>query len=197
MPENSDTANGGTRARQTQRATIFAALGGALIGAFAGFGGNVLVYTEAKHARQDEARARQAEDDERRADIRRGAYVDLSTSTNKFLTQASNMLVMSLDPTKTAEDRTRLFDEGYAPANVDLIRATTTVRLVTTEAGKRDLDEVGTHYVHAGRVVNDTYAATSLEGIDAQKTNEEFLEAARQELAALKKFMDRAASESL
>ncbi|MCX4779989.1 hypothetical protein [Streptomyces sp. NBC_01264] len=197
MPENSDTANGGARERRTQRATILAALGGALIGALAGFGGSVLVYTEAKHARQDEAAARRVEDDERRADIRRGAYVDLSASTNKFVTQASELLIISLDPTKTDEDRIRLFDEEYGPANMDLARATTTVRLVTTEAGKRDLDEIGTHYLHAGKLVNDTYAAASLEGIDAQKIHQEFLGAVRQQLAALQKFMDRAASESL
>ncbi|MFF3862112.1 hypothetical protein [Streptomyces sp. NPDC002209] len=197
MPENSNTTNDGTRERQTQRATILAALGGALIGALAGLGGSVLVYTEAKHARQDEAEARQTEADERRADIRRGAYVDLSTSTTRFIIQASDLLIMSLDPSKTDKDRTRLFDEKYAPANADLARAVTTVRLVTTEAGKRDLDEIGIHYIHAGKLVNDTYAATSLEGIDAKKTHEEFLEAVRQHLAALRKFMDRAAGESL
>ncbi|MFK0257091.1 hypothetical protein [Streptomyces sp. NPDC090445] len=149
----------------------------------------MLAYFEAKDTHRAEAEAR-------RADIRRAACVELAASTNKYVQQATQLLSVSLDPTKSADDRRRQFEDRYAPANTDLARAVTTVRLVTTGNGRRDLEKVGALSARVGEIATDRYVEGP-EGVDVKKTGAAFDEAVRQQPAALQTLMDRAADESL
>uniref|UniRef100_A0AAU2JGL1 Uncharacterized protein n=1 Tax=Streptomyces sp. NBC_00049 TaxID=2903617 RepID=A0AAU2JGL1_9ACTN len=189
MTQTKDEASGGADKRPKQRGTAFAALAGALIGALAGLTGSVLAYFESKDSHRAEA-------DARRADIRRAAYVELAASTNKYVQQATQLLNVSLDPARSPEDRKRQFEDKFAPANTDLARAVTTVRLVTTQEGRRDLAEIYTRSTRVGEMATDRYAVGP-EGVDVKKTDAEFAEAVRQQLDALQTFMDRAADEAL
>lgn len=189
MTLKKDKASDRTNERPKQRGTTFAALAGALIGALAGLTGSTLAYFQAKDTHREEA-------DARRADIRRAAYVELAASTNKYVQQATQLLTTSLDPAKSTADRLRQFEDKYAPANTDLARAITTVRLVTTPAGRRDLEEIGTRSTHVGEIATARYTKGP-EGVDVNKTGAEFAAAVRQQLAALESFMDRAADEAL
>ncbi|MFD3677426.1 hypothetical protein [Streptomyces sp. NPDC058613] len=190
MTQNQDTAGdgAGARARQ-QRGTTYAALAGALIGALAGLTGSTLAYFEAKDTHREEAGAR-------RADIRRSAYVELAASTNKYVQQATQLLTARLDPARTEEQRRRQFEDKYAPANTDLARAVTTVRLVTTPEGRRDLEEIESRSARVGQLAADRYVEGP-GGVDREKTGAAFAEAVRQQLAALQRFMDRAAADAL
>ncbi|MFJ8016991.1 hypothetical protein [Streptomyces sp. NPDC096339] len=179
----------GSTGRPKQRGATLAVLAGALIGALAGLTGSTLAYFEAKDTHRTEAEAR-------RADIRREAYVELSTSVNKFVQQATQLLRTSLDPAKTEEDRQRAFANGYAPANTDLARAYTTVRLVTTDEGRQDLDELEALTARVGRLANER-VAQGPEGVDVKKAGAQFNEAVEQQLAALQTFLDRAADGAL
>ncbi|WP_158708553.1 hypothetical protein [Streptomyces sp. NRRL S-244] len=199
MPEKRDKAND-TRERQTQRATILAALGGALIGALSGLAGSVLVYNEAEKTRQDGVEARQAEDAERRADIRRGAYVDLAASSNKFVDQATALLAASFLPQNSAEDMHRQESEKYMPAHTALVQSLATVRLVTTDEGRRGLVELGTTFRLINEKATNWNAKDRAEGFTEEHLNKlsaEFLSAEDKHLAALRKFLDRAAHEVL
>ncbi|MEU9304064.1 hypothetical protein [Streptomyces sp. NPDC048269] len=189
MTQKKDTASDGAHERPKQRSTTFAALAGALIGALAGLTGSALAYFEAKDTHREEAGAR-------RADIRRAAYVELAASTNKYVQQATQLLSVRLDPAKSAEERRRQFEDKYAPANTDLARAVTTVRLVTTPEGRRDLERIGIRSARVGELATDRYVEGP-EGVDVKKTGAEFAEAVRQQLAALQAFMDRAADSAL
>ncbi|MBT1187030.1 hypothetical protein HET69_24290 [Streptomyces sp. CJ_13] len=189
MAEKKDRAGNTTGERPNRRGATFAALAGALIGALAGLTGSTLAYFEAKDTHRAEGAAR-------RADIRREAYVDLSASTNRYVQQATQMLKVSLDPAKSAEDRRRQFEDKYAPANTDLSRAYTTVRLVTTPDGRRDLEEVGALSSRVGKLATDRYDQGPA-GVDTRKAGIEFTEAVERQLAALQTFLDKAAGETL
>lgn len=190
MTQKQDTAGDGTDARpRQQRSTTYAALAGALIGALAGLTGSALAYFEAKDTHREEAGAR-------RADIRRAAYVELAATTNTYVQQATQLLTTRLDPARTAEQRRRQFEDKYAPANTDLARAVTTVRLVTTPEGRRDLAEIGARSARVGELATERYAEGP-EGVDAKKTGAAFAEAVRRQLAALQAFLDRAAADAL
>lgn len=190
MTQKQDKAGDGAGARPAQqRGTAYAALAGALIGALAGLTGSTLAYFEAKDAHREEAGAR-------RADIRRSAYVELAASTNKYVQQATQLLTARLDPARTEEQRRRQFEDKYAPANTDLSRAVTTVRLVTTPEGRRDLEEIDARSARVGELATERYLEGP-DGVDARKTGAAFAEAVRQQLAALQRFMDRAAADAL
>ncbi|MER5568398.1 hypothetical protein ABT083_19610 [Streptomyces goshikiensis] len=189
MAEKKDRAGGSTGERPNRRGTTSAVLAGALIGALAGLAGSTLAYFEAKDTHRAESAAR-------RADIRRAAYVDLSASTDRYVQQATQMLNVSLDPAKSAEDRRRQFEDKYAPANTDLSRAYTTVRLVTTPDGRRDLEKVGALSARVGKLATDRYDRGAA-GVDAKKVGVEFTEAVERQLAALQTFLDRVAGEAL
>ncbi|MGW7436207.1 hypothetical protein [Streptomyces sp. NPDC054849] len=188
MTQKKDKAGDAAGERPRQRSTTFAALAGALIGALAGLTGSTLAYFEAKDTHREEAHAR-------RADIRRAAYVELAASTNKYVQQSTQLLSVSLDPAKSAEQRQRQFEDRYAPANTDLARALTTVRLVTTPEGRRDLEEIDARSAQVGAMA--TGYVKGPEGVDLKKTGAAFDTAVRRQLAALQTFMDRAADESL
>ncbi|MFE9463615.1 hypothetical protein ACFYNW_08105 [Streptomyces virginiae] len=192
MTQEKDRAGDGTSERPRQRSAATAttaALAGALIGALAGLTGSTLAYFEAKDTRREEAHAR-------RSDIRRAAYVELAADVNKYVQQATQLLSVSLDPTKTPQERRRQFEGGYAPANTDLSRALTTARLVAPSEGRRDLAAIDTRSARVGELATDWYAKGP-EGVDLAKADAEFAEAVKAQLAALQSFMDRAADESL
>ncbi|WP_327281579.1 MULTISPECIES: hypothetical protein [unclassified Streptomyces] len=189
MAQKTDEAGDGANSRPKQRGAASAALAGALIGALAGLTGSTLAYFEAKDTHRSEA-------DARRADIRRAAYVELAASTNRYVQQATQLLRVSLDPATSAQDRQRRFEDSYAPANTDLARAYTTVRLVTTDEGRRDLERIGALSTRVGEMATDRLARGP-EGVDVKKTGVEFTEAVERQLAALQTFMDRAAHEAL
>ncbi|MFI5641129.1 hypothetical protein ACIA8H_27480 [Streptomyces goshikiensis] len=189
MAEKKERAGGTDGGRPKRGGATSAALTGALIGALAGLAGSTLAYFEAKDTHRSEAAAR-------RADIRRAAYVDLSASTNRYVQQAAQMLSVSLDPAKTPEDRRRQFEDKYAPANTELARAYTTVRLVTTPEGRQDLEKVDKLSARVGKLATDRYARGPA-GADVEKEGIAFNEAVEQELAALETFLDRAAGEAL
>ncbi|WP_328929760.1 hypothetical protein OG429_37740 [Streptomyces sp. NBC_00190] len=193
MTKDKDTTGDGAgnerRGQRGQRGTTVAVLAGALIGALAGLTGSTLAYFEAKDTHSQEA-------DARRADIRRAAYVELAASTNKYVQQATQLLAVSLDPAKSAEQRQRQFDDRYAPANTDLARAVTTARLVTTPERRRDLEKIGVLSARLGELATARYVRGP-EGADLKKTGAEFDETVRRQQAALQTFMDRAADESL
>lgn len=189
MTQKKDKAGNVSAERPRQRGTTFAALAGALIGALVGLTGSTLAYFEAKDTHREETGAR-------RADIRRAAYVELAGSTNKFVQQATQLLSVSLDPAKTPEERRRQFEDKYAPANTDLARALTTVRLVTTPEGRRDLEEISARSTRVGELATAEYVGGP-EGVDLKKTGAAFAQAVHQQLAALQTFMDRAADEAL
>ncbi|MER6392777.1 hypothetical protein ABT236_30475 [Streptomyces sp. NPDC001523] len=194
MPENRTTNS--NHERQTQRATILAALGGALIGALTGFAGSILTYNSAEHTRQDQVEARQAEDAEHRADVRREAYVGLSTSTHNYMQQATEMLSTCIDPKSGEEDRRRQWDSKYAAASKELNGAVAAAFLVTTEQGRHDLDKLGIQSTHLGQIIGDAHVKGP-ENLDAAKASRDFIEALKQHVAALQTFMKRAAAESL
>ncbi|MFG2616879.1 hypothetical protein ACGFXC_04590 [Streptomyces sp. NPDC048507] len=187
--EQSGTTDGTDRAdaRPRRRGTAFAALTGALIGALAGLTGSVLAYVEAGNAHRDDA-------DARRADIRRAAYVELAATTNAYVQQATQLLSVSLDPARSAEDRRRLFEEKYSPANTDLARAVTTVRLVTPPADRRDLERIGDLSTRVGEIAT-ARSAKGPEGADARKEAAAFEQAVREQLDALQAFLDKAADQ--
>ncbi|MET9605902.1 hypothetical protein ABZZ17_12655 [Streptomyces sp. NPDC006512] len=191
MTQKQDTAGdgGGGRPSGRARGTTSAALAGALIGALAGLTGSTLAYFEAKDTHREEA-------DARRADIRRAAYVELAASTNKYVQQATQLLSVSLDPARNAAERRRQFEDRYAPANTDLARALTTVRLVTARDDRRDLDEIGTRSARVGELAAARYVEGP-EGVDREKTGAAFSEAVRRQLDALQAFLDRAADDAL
>ncbi|MFI1282293.1 MULTISPECIES: hypothetical protein [unclassified Streptomyces] len=188
MTQKQNKARAGANERPRQHGTAFAALWGALIGALAGLTGSTLAYFEAKDTHREETHAR-------RADIRRAAYVELAASTNKYVQQATQLLTVSLDPAKSPEQRQRQFEDKFAPANTDLSRALTTVRLVTTPEGRSDLKEIEARSAQVGAMA--TGYPEGPEGVDLKKTDAEFDAAVRRQLAALQTFMDRAADESL
>ncbi|MFF3020729.1 hypothetical protein [Streptomyces sp. NPDC057939] len=197
MPENNEIENAAARERRTQRLTVIAALGGALIGSLTALTGSFLVHGEAKASRQNAVAERQGADQERRADIRRQAYVDLASMTNKFIIEANNLSIISLNPNQTDEARTKLFDDDYTPAFTDLQRAIETVRLVTTEDGRRDLDEIVVAYILLGKLVNGAYGAGPENTPDVPGAHAAIRSATEQQLASLQKFMARAVKESL
>ncbi|MEV7612513.1 hypothetical protein [Streptomyces sp. NPDC089799] len=189
MAEKQDGAGDRDTGRQRQRGPAFAALVGALIGAFAGLTGSMLAYFEARDTHRYEAQAR-------RADIRRAAYVDLAGSTNKFVEQSSRLLNISLDPAESEGDRRRQFEDRYATANTDLARALATARLVTGRDDRPGLDDIETTSARVGEIATGWYTKGPA-GADAKKIDAEFGEAVRQQLTALETFMDKAADESL
>ncbi|KPI02692.1 hypothetical protein OV450_4615 [Actinobacteria bacterium OV450] len=189
MAQKRDKASDGAGGRPKQRGATSAALAGALIGALAGLTGSTLAFFEAKDTHSREAAAR-------RADIRRAAYVELSASTNRFVQQATQLLKTSLDPARTANDRQRVFEDAYAPANTELAQALTTVRLVATHEGRRDLERVGSLSTRVGELAT-ARVGQGPEGVDAHKTASAFTGAVDQQLAALQTFLDRAAGDAL
>ncbi|MFE2145454.1 hypothetical protein ACFXA3_27580 [Streptomyces sp. NPDC059456] len=189
MAQKRDKASDGADGRPRQRGATSAALVGALIGALAGLTGSTLAFFEAKDTHSSEAAAR-------RADIRRAAYVELSASTNRYVQQSTRLLQTSLDPAKTADDRQRVLDDAYAPANTELAQALTTVRLVTTDEGRRDLERVGALSTRVGELAT-ARVTHGPEGVDADKTASAFTEAVDRQLAALQAFLDRAARDAL
>ncbi|MFG2752673.1 hypothetical protein [Streptomyces xanthophaeus] len=189
MTQKKDRADEGARARAKPHGSAYAALVGAGIGALAGLTGSTLAYFEAKDSHHAEAAAR-------RADVRRAAYVELAASTNKYVQQAAQLLSVSLDPGKTAQERRRQFEDRFAPANTDLARSVTTVRLVTTPEGRHDLEAIDARSTEVGKLATD-WIDRGPAGVDVNKRGEEFAEAVRQQLAALQTFMDRAADEAL
>ncbi|MFD4241015.1 hypothetical protein ACFWP3_05360 [Streptomyces sp. NPDC058525] len=184
-----DAGDGAARERTGGRGTVFAALAGTLIGAVAGLTGSLLGYLEAKDTHRSEA-------DARRADIRRTAYVELAASISKYEQQATQLLNVSLDPARTAEEERRQFEDKYAPANTDLSRAITTVRLVAPKDARRDLEELEARSARVGELASNWYGKGP-EGVDLRKVEAEFDEATKRQLASLQEFMDKAADQAL
>ncbi|MGW6981909.1 hypothetical protein ACWGE1_21100 [Streptomyces sp. NPDC054932] len=189
MTQKKDKADDGASERPKQRSTTSAALAGAMIGALAGLTGSTLAYFEAKDTRREEAHAR-------RADVRRAAYVELAASANKYVAQATQLLSLSLDPTKTDQERRRQFEDRYVPANTDLARALTTARLVTPPEDRAALAAIETRSTRVGTMATEWYG-NGPEGVDVKKADAEFAEAVEAQLFALQSFIDAAADDAL
>ncbi|MFE2247248.1 hypothetical protein [Streptomyces lavendulae] len=199
MPEESETTSE-TRERRTQRATILAALGGAFIGALFGLAGSILVYQGAENTRRDAVEARQAEDAERRADIRRKAYAGLAGSSTKYVDQASTLLLFSINTDNNAVDRTRQMREQYIPASIDLTVSYAAVRLVATDEGRRRLAALGDASSLVGKIATDWAVKGPPEDLTPERYREitdSFASAAQKHMTALTALIDSAAGEVL
>ncbi|WP_327364957.1 hypothetical protein [Streptomyces sp. NBC_01296] len=163
------------------RNPAFTALSGALIGAFVGLVGSILVYTQAE-AVQD------ATQSARRADIRRSAYAEVGANYQAYKVAVFGMIASYANIASDKKPE-QIYNTVFMPAYQRLAQAETTARLVGSPEVRKLLDVVSDHRNTLGKLV--TGPVILGEKIDDKKLTRE-LEEVRKSYNA---FLDKAEGE--
>ncbi|MGW7104166.1 hypothetical protein [Streptomyces sp. NPDC054838] len=169
--------------RVIREGSVLAALVGAVIGALTGLVGSMLVYVQADRIQETAA-------DDRRADIRRAAYVQLGTASTSFVTEMVSMSALIYEE-RTVEALERRLNDRINPATTRLVQAEMTARLVGTEESRALLMKTVQRREKLVIIILDA-SVGDREKFDSQFTNEEM-----KYLKAMNTFLDKVDEEVL
>ncbi|MFG3016756.1 hypothetical protein ACGFZB_41155 [Streptomyces cinerochromogenes] len=183
MEQETPHVRGRRFGRGIREGSAYAALLGALIGALAGLAGSVLVYVETEKTQHAAAA-------DRRADIRRAAYVQLGTASDSFVTEFTDTSILVAEGN---EARRSQFDDKFIPALTSLAQAEMAARLVGTDTSRALLAQAVQHRKNMQTVL----AGAVNEKIDPQRFTSESIDARTKYTKAMKAFLDKVDSEVL